>query len=487
MTRLAFPLLFVALWCAPPARSAAAPEAAEAPAATPVEGRWQGHSEVLGTRIPFAVEFARDGDGCRATAAMQGHTGLPLENVECSSARVRFELAASIGRATWEGAVEGGAIVGTFAQNDYRGTFRLEPAPAEEAALDDDAGSVPPGPTPYAEEAVRFDRGDVRLAGTITVPAGEGPFPAVVLLNGSGQQDRDSEIVGFRPFRILADAFARAGVAVLRYDDRGIGGSRGSLADATSADFAADAEAAFERLRAQPRVDPARVGLLGHSEGGMLAPMVASRNDAVAFLVLLAPPAVDGSTVLVEQVRALAQASGLDPERVAAEVDKQRRVMEVVRSGEGWDEVEAIVRAAVGAQIAGVPAQAREGMRAQVDAQVAGQIAQLKTPWFRYFARYDPAPALRALRVPVLAMFGGLDTQVPPEVHRPALEAALVREGASAAEVVTVERANHLFQEARTGSPLEYAGLPKRFADGVVERIVDWVVETNRPAANPAQ
>lgn len=308
-----------------------------------------------------------------------------------------------------------------------------------------------PPPPPYTEEEVTFASGDVRLAGTLALPAGTGRHPAIALLTGSGAQDRDEEIYGFRPFRILADHLARNGFAVLRFDDRGVGGSTGGSAADTTDTLAGDALAAAGFLRAQARVDPGAVGLLGHSEGGLAAMIAATRSPNIAFLVLLATPGIRGDRMLSLQIEGLLKLSGSPPEQTARLLALQERVYHAARTGEGWEEL------------------AKEIPEAQ--------LAPARSPWFRQLIDLDPAPVLRQVRVPVLALFGELDVQVPAGPNRDAMVKALEEGGNRDVTTRTLPAANHLFQKAASGAPGEYPFLAKELVPGLLEEISNWLRE----------
>lgn len=312
-----------------------------------------------------------------------------------------------------------------------------------------------PAAPPYSEEEVTFASGDARLAGTLTLPAGPGRHPAVVLLTGSGAQDRDEDIFGFKPFRILADHLGRNGIAVLRFDDRGVGGSTGSLAEATTETLAGDALAAHALLRGHARVDPRAVGLLGHSEGGLAAMLAATRSPDVAFLVFLATPGLRGDRMLSLQIETLLKISGSPPEQTAKILALQERVYQAVRTGEGWEEL------------------AKEIPEAQ--------LAPARTPWFRQLIDLDPASVLRQVRAPVLALFGELDVQVPAGPNRDAMVKALEEGGNRRVAAQTFPGANHLFQKAGSGSPGEYPFLAKELVPGVLEAISGWLRELRPP------
>lgn len=438
-------------------------------------GRWTGALEILGQELGFGVRFHRDADALRAAMDIpaQGAHDLELVNVSASGSRVHFELRAATGLAVWDGEITGDVVEGEFTQGGARGVFRMERGTGT-------AGheAEPAAPGPWRSEEVEFSNGDIRLAGTLTLPEGDGPFPAVALLSGSGPQDRDSDLLGFPLFRELADHLTRHGIAVLRYDDRGVGGSLGNVFLATTSDFADDALAAVRWLAAHPEVDPRRIGLVGHSEGAVVAPLAATRSDSIAFLVLLAGTGVPGAEVIYEQGAAIARISGASERDVAASRDLQRRMFEAVIAGRDLTPFRREVEASIRQGIEALPPAEREAIvdvERYVDRQATAQIAQIQTPWFRFFLRYDPSGALRRVGVPVLALFGERDLQVTPAQNRPPVAEALAENPDATIEVVP--GANHLFQTAGTGSPGEYATLDKRFAPGVLERISAWVLE----------
>lgn len=336
---------------------------------------------------------------------------------------------------------------------------------------------------PYREEEITFHSADATIAGTLTIPAGDGPFPAVVLLSGSGPQDRDSSVFGFPLFRPIAERLAQAGIAVLRCDDRGVGGSSGSVTDATTATFADDALAAIDFLRARPDIRRTSVGLFGHSEGAVTAALAASRSPAVAFIVWMAGTARPGAEVLAGQAATLARLTGASEEEVATIAAAHRRLLEAVRRGAPDDEVKEAVRTLARAQFDALP-EAQRKMIGDVDAVLTGMVDRhaqaLRSPWMRFFIDFDPAQALARVACPVLAVFGGRDLQVPPAAHRAPLEAALARGGNSRLTVRVYPEANHLFQKAGTGSPAEYATLDKAFVPSLLDDVAAWVAAQSR-------
>ena len=434
-----------------------------------VEGRWAGSVVLPTAELPFAVTFERADGALSASMDIQGQVGLPLTAVSHADGRVHFELETPIGLAVWDGALEGDTIEGEFEQGVVTTSFSITRA--------DPVEPEPEEPAPYRSEEVSFENGDIHLAGTLTVPEGTGPFPGVVLITGSGPQDRDEVVAGFPIFRVLSDHLTRQGIAVLRYDDRGVGGSSGSVSTSTSADFAGDALAGLARLAEHPDVDPARVGLVGHSEGGIVAPIAASRSEAVRFAVLLAGSTVPGTEILYEQSAAIQRTSGVPEDRIAWNTDFQRRLFAALEAGEDLQAYREELGAAIREGIETLPEEQRAAISdvdSYVETQIEGQIDRVETPWFRFFLTYDPTEGIRGTRVPVLALFGGLDLQVLVDQNRPPLEEALA--GNPDATVHVLPRANHLFQAATTGSPAEYATLERDFVDGFLDTISDWIL-----------
>ncbi len=339
-----------------------------------------------------------------------------------------------------------------------------------------------PVPTvvPAREVEVTFSHRGITLAGTLSLPAERGPHPAVILITGSGPQNRDSEIPGlpgYAPFRWIAEYLTARGIAVLRYDDRGVGASEGEFASATLTDFAADAEAALDYLLRRPEIDLTRIGILGHSEGGMVAATVAARRPEVAFVVSLAGIAVTGYETLVRQVELILLAAGQNPDEAAAAAAQQHAILDLVLS-EDWETLEAVVVEIKRAQLTAVPSEQQQtlgDLDTLAEALAAQELAVLRSDWYRELLVHDPAQDWARIRVPVLAVFGGLDVQVDAEQNKAALESALARAGNRDVTVVVLPDANHLFQVAVTGAPGEYPLLPMEFHPRLLPLVADWI------------
>jgi len=444
-------------------------------AARALEGRWEGAISIPGpTDLPFAVELVASEEGLRGTIDLQGFSGLPLSNLALDGDGIHFELQSPLGLAVWDGDVSDGVIEGEFTQAGLVEAFWLQ-------RFEDPAGGDGEG-VAFRREEVTFSNGEIVLAGELTFPEGEGPHPAVVMISGSGAQDRDSDLGGFRLFAVLADHLAGTGIASLRFDDRGVGGSTGDNLQATLLDRAGDVEAALGLLRSHHDIAAGRVGLVGHSEGGIVAPLVANRSDGVAFVALLAAPAVSAEEILVAQQRTLLE----DSDSTAEEAEQFRVFQELVfratATGQGWDQAEASMRALVMQQFEAFPEQTQEAVGdvdAFVDAIVVEQMATWQSPWFESFFKHDPRPSIAALQVPVIALFGELDTQVPAAANATAMSEAINESSAPGYTIATIVSANHGFQEAVTGSMDEYARLKREFAPDFLEILTTWLTEVS--------
>jgi pimeloyl-ACP methyl ester carboxylesterase len=301
-------------------------------------------------------------------------------------------------------------------------------------------------------------------------------------MSGSGPQDRDESLApisSLRPFALIAHELSSSGTAVLRYDDRGVGQSSGAYAAATIEQLAADGGAALDFLRAHAAVDPARVGLLGHSEGGLYAAMLAADRPEVAFVIGLAAPAVDGVTLIVDQQEAITRAAGASREEIEMAAAFASKAMPLARDG-NVEALETELRGSIAATWDGATSAERELLgekEAYVESQVAAQLSTMTSDWYRSFLAYDPGPDWRRVAAPVLAIYGGRDVQVLPKRNATALRAALERAGNDDVSIITIPEANHLFQAAETGALQEYGRLEPEFAPDVLPTIVAWLTE----------
>lgn len=444
-----------------------------------VTGAWSG---TLAGRIRLVLHVERDSTGAlRASVDSpdQGAMGLGVDAIEVRGDSLLFAMRAIGG--SYAGLIDAkrAGIEGVWRQGDAELPLVLHPlAPGEEAAKPA-RSQEPKPPLPYDAIEVTYPNPDapgVTLAGTLTVPRSPGSFPCAVLITGSGPEDRDETVFGHRPFLVLADHLTREGIAVLRSDDRGVGASTGSAARATSEDFAGDVRAAVAYLKTRKEIDPARIGLIGHSEGGLIAPMVASRDASVAFLVLLAGPGVPGDSLLVTQSLLVSRSEGFSDSLAREAEGTQRRLLAAARSAPDSAALLATMREVIGRQIARLPEEQR-GAVGNIDELAARQVGILRSPWMRFFLSYDPRPALSRVSCPVLALNGGKDVQVSAEQNLPEIRAALEKGENRDVTVKTLEGLNHLFQTSATGAVGEYAAIEETFAPSALEEISRWIGE----------
>lgn len=427
-------------------------------------GRWEGTINAGGTSLPIVIRVEQGPDGLMTLmdSPAQNVRGIPATGLSVNGGVVRFAVPAA--RGGFEGAVsaDGGVWTGTWTQGPVALPLILTRAVSSAEPAGPNRPQTPQPPFPYAAEdvTVRNDGAGITLAGTLTLPEGTGPFPAVVLLTGSGAQDRDETIYDHKPFAVWADALTRRGIAVLRYDDRGVGGSGGGSMDETTADFATDAAAAVGFLRTRSEIDPARIGLMGHSEGGTAALIAASTDVPAAFVVLIAGPAVSGAAFVTEQIARITAAAGGTPDQVAEARRTQGAVMAAVVDNR--DDGAAAARAVEAVLIAAGQSaeQSRSGVRA------------LASGWYRYLAAYEPAPALAALRVPLLAVYGNKDLTIPADQSSEALARLQ-----PSAEIVILPGLNHLMQTATTGLPGEYGTIEETVSPVALRTVTDWFVQ----------
>ena len=450
-------------------------------------GFWKGEIQVPGQPLGVLISIEEGDGGLVGTADIptQGIRDLPLKDVEQDGAVVRFTLSKIPGSPTFDGKVEGSFLKGDFRQAGAQFPFELERAEPEVSAPPA-RPQTPEPPFPYASEDVSITHGEITLAGTLTLPAGQGPFPAVALLTGSGPQDRDSTVFEHKPFLVLADHLTRAGIAVLRFDDRGHAESTGDRAVATGSDFADDALAVVGFLTGRDEIDAERVGLVGHSEGGTVALVAAARSDTVRFVVSLAGPSVSGVEVLPAQAEAIAVAGGAPAMAAGMQAQIYRKTLEKVVAAESPEAARELLLSEGRTQL--LAAKGAQGQEAEISDDEEGtileQAAALTSPWMLHFLKYDPAEALAEIDVPVLALNGSLDLQVLPDQNLPPFREAFAASGHGDATVEALDGLNHLFQPTETGSPSEYFEIETTLDPVLLDRVTAWILERFGSAAS---
>ncbi|HLJ91260.1 MAG TPA: alpha/beta fold hydrolase [Candidatus Angelobacter sp.] len=451
-----------------------APEGSIAKTAKPSDlvGDWMGTLNTGPAKLKLVFHITSTASGLKATldSPDQGAKDIPFSSAQLKDGRVKLD-AASI-KGAFEGALSTdlSTLTGTWSQGGGSLPLQLKRVKSAAELQHHPRPQEPKKPYPYREEDVAYDNqaGGDRLAATLTVPNGKGPFPAVVLITGSGPQDRDESLLGHKPFLVLADYLTRKGIAVLRADDRGVAKSTGNFSAATTADFATDTEAGVAYLKTRPEINPRQIGLIGHSEGGIIAPMVAARNHDVAFIVMMAGSAVPGDEILVTQATLLAEAGGKSHEAALKVGAEERDVLNVLKQAQDDASLKNALHDKLAAEMP--------------EEKIKVAIAQLMSPWFRYFLAYDPAPALGKVACPVLALNGERDLQVPPKQNLPVIRKALEAGGNKSFEVDELPALNHLFQTATTGSPEEYSTIEETIAPVALEKISEWILKEQQSA-----
>ena len=464
MHRLALVLLLSA--------SAMRAEDKSKPVCDPV-GLWLGALKVGSTelRLVFRVEKGKDEKLTGKLISLdQNNAELPITKASFADGKLSLEVAEVA--AKYSGAFdEKGGIQGEFEQNGQSFPLilaRIDKLPTAKRP------QTPKKPYPYPSDDVTFENesAKIKLAGTLTLPKGDGPFPAVVLVSGSGPQDRDETLFEHKPFLVIADHLAKKGIACLRCDDRGVGKSGGTFVGSTSADFATDTYAAVNFLKGNPKIDPKRIGICGHSEGGLIAPLVAAAHpDDVAFIVLMAGPGISGERVLYEQAMDF---SKLEDEKIEDREVKEMMevVLPILKSAKSTADAKEKLKVALGKLIA---AETDEKKRKEAEKGLGAALDQYSDPWVRWFVGHDPAPTLAKVKCPVLALNGEKDVQVKPKQNLEAIDAALKKSGHKNYECVEFKGLNHLFQTCKTGAVAEYGRIEQTTAPEVLTRISEWI------------
>ncbi len=438
-----------------------------------ISGQWNGILKIQGMQLRIVFNIAETENGYTATmdSPDQHAKGIAVSTVTFENSTLK--LAATALRMEYEGTLKPEGIVeGTFKQAGLSIPLNL----SREIVKKDELvrPQEPKKPYPYYEEDVTFPNvgAGITLAGTLTLPQREGVFPAVILITGSGAQNRDEEIMGHKPFLIISDFLTRNGIAVLRFDDRGTASSEGIFKTATSNDFATDVNAGVEYLLTRKEINKTKIGLIGHSEGGIIAPMVANSSKNVAFIVLLAGTGIPGDQLLLMQQELIGRASGMSDSKIQFIKTISSSIFEMVKKSNSIDQLNIDLTNFVKQKLNDFP---DKPQNLSDDDFVKAQVSEVLNPWMLNFIKYNPATALEKVKCPILALNGEKDLQVPPKENLKAIREALAKGGNKKVTTVELPGLNHLFQECKNGTPSEYATIEQTFSPLALGEILKWI------------
>ncbi|UOK41713.1 MULTISPECIES: alpha/beta hydrolase family protein [Flavobacterium] len=444
-----------------------------------ITGQWNGVLKVQGTQLRLVFHITKSGNGFTSTmdSPDQGATGIPTTSTSFENSKLKIEVTNA--RIEYSGEFKEGEIIGTFKQSGYEFPMNLSRKPIEKETIK--RPQEPVTPYPYYTEDITFSnpKANISLAGTLSLPKKEGNFPVVILITGSGPQNRNEELLGHKPFLVISDYLTKNGIAVLRYDDRGIGQSKGDFKTATSADFATDVESAIAYLKTRKEINKKKIGLMGHSEGGLIAPMIASKSKDVDFIVLLAGTGIQGDKLLLLQQELIGKAAGASETDIQKTYQNNKKIFEMVIKSTDDEKLKSDVKQIIKEMLKNDPtAEIPSGM--SEDEFISVQVEQITSPWMLYFLRFDPSTTLEIVKCPVLAVNGEKDLQVPAKVNLSAIENSLKKGGNKKVTVKEFPNLNHLFQECKTGSPSEYAEIEQTFSPVALEEITKWILNQTK-------
>jgi hypothetical protein len=440
-----------------------------------ITGQWNGALKIQGTQMRLVFNVTNTDNVVSSTmdSPDQGVKGIPTTTTSFENSILKITIANA--KIEYEGTLgKDNVIVGTFTQAGQSFPMNLSKEIIEKQKLV--RPQEPIKPYSYYSEGVTFEnkKAGISLAGTLTLPKKKGVFPVVILISGSGPQNRDEELLGHKPFLVLSDFLTKNGIAVLRYDDRGTALSKGDFKTATSADFATDVESAIAYLKTRKEINKNKIGLLGHSEGGLIAPMVASKSKDVAFIVLLAGIGMQGDSLLLLQKKLIEEASGVSKEDIQKGQLSNRKIFDIVKKSTSLEQLNADLTIHFKQIVKDIPNHQKPAEMSDDDF-VKLQVKQIASPWIQYFIKYNPEATLEKVKCPVLAMNGEKDLQVPPKENLEAIKKAITKGGNKRVTTKELPNLNHLFQECKTGSPDEYATIEQTYSPIVLNEIVKWL------------
>lgn len=439
-----------------------------------ITGAWSGALTLPQGKLPLIMNITQTGNGYSGTmdSPMQKAKGIPLTSVTFDGTTLHITL--SQANLDYKATYKNNAFTGTFVQNGNSLPLNLTRGGSEAEKPKRPQEPVPP--FPYVSEDITFknDKAGITLAGTLTLPQKEGSFPAVILITGSGGQDRNEEIMGHKPFLVLADHLTKNGIAVLRFDDRGVGQSGGVFDGATTADFATDAEAALAYLKTRKEINKNKIGIAGHSDGGTAAAIAASRNADVAFVVLLAGGNIPGDELMVLQNYMLGKAQGMPENDLTQLAVLNRKIYDVIKREKDPAKMKTELKQVFNTDMK--PLFVSKGVpEAEVENSIAVQIEGLTSAWYINFIRSQPAQYLEKIKCPILAINGDKDLQVASKANLDAVKRAGEKSGNKKITTKELPGLNHLFQETQTGLPSEYGTIEQTFSPLALNEISTWI------------
>ncbi len=437
-----------------------------------ITGEWNGMLEAMKLRIVVHIDQTDLGYTATLDSPDQGATGIPITKITFEN-KVLNLIMTNL-NATYKGDYSNGTFSGTFVQNGFEIPLILQRETIQKEIVS--RPQEPKEPYPYLSEEVTFDNtgANITLAGTLTLPSKEGSFPVAILITGSGPQDRNEEIIGHKPFLVIADHLTRKGIAVLRFDDRGVGLSTGNHDTATSADFATDVLSAVTYLKTRGEIDKNNIGLIGHSEGGLIAGIVAAKNKDIAYVVSLAGPSIPGDQILLSQQAVMAKLRGTNDADILQSQQHNRKAFEIVKQNADSTILKEKMISYIREISIDDPDKPEE---MTLDEYVNKQTKLVLSPWMVYFLQYDPTENISKIKCPVLALNGGKDVQVLAAENLPVFKSILESSGNMNITTKTFPELNHLFQVAATGAPSEYGTIEQTFAPEALDTISKWILE----------
>lgn len=445
-----------------------------------ITGTWNGLLKIQGVQLRIVFHITSTDNGYQTTmdSPDQGVLGIAISSTNFEETTLKLALPAA--GIEYEGKLENEQnISGTFKQAGQSIALNLTKSDENQKELV--RPQEPKGPFPYHSEDIAFEnkQAGITLVGTLTMPQQEGKFPAVVLISGSGPQNRDSEILGHKLFWVIADYLTRNGIAVLRFDERGIGKSTGDFGNATSKDFAEDVMAGVDFLKSKTEIDTHIIGLIGHSEGGIIAPLIAAQTKDIAFMVLLGAPGIPCDELMLQQQGLIGKAQGLSESDIEISLAINKGIFDIVKNNNNPDKVKNELTKFLKEAVKNnsqtlIP----EGMTE--DEMINAQVKQLINPWMLYFINYNPSNVLEQVQCPVLALNGEKDLQVAPKENLAGIESALIKGKNNNFSIKVMPGLNHLFQECVTGAPDEYGSIEQTISPDALKEILMWIQALNK-------